>query len=381
MTVSFLDLHAAYVELRDELDEAYRRVMASGWFLLGEELMRFEQEFSHYCSTNHAIGVASGLDALAIVLEALEIGPGDEVLVPAHTFIATWLAVTQVGARPVPIDVEAASFNINPTLIRKAVTSRTRAIIAVHLYGRPAEMAAIRAVANEYGLKVVEDAAQAHGAMYRGRRTGGLADAAAFSFYPGKNLGAFGDGGAVTTDDGVLAEKIQWLRNYGSRRKYVHEVIGRNSRLDELQAAFLRVKLRRLDDWNRRRQEIANFYTKELADLRLELPGQTSDAESAWHLYVVGCYDRDQIQQRLAARGVGAVIHYPIPPYHQKAYAGPLYDPASFPVTERLSNTVLSIPIGPHLPADDARYVVASLRDVLDELAGAGQHSAVRFNS
>lgn len=365
MIVPFLDLHAPYAELREELDAAFQRVMASGWFLLGEELERFEDEFCLYCGTKHAVGVGTGLDALAIALEALDIGKGHEVLVPAHTFIATWLAVTQVGARPVPVDVDTSTYNINVHLIEQAITQQTRAIIVVHLYGRPAEMTAIRAVADKHGLKVVEDAAQAHGAIYSGVRTGGLADAAAFSFYPGKNLGAFGDGGAITTNDTNLAERIRRLRNYGSRRKYFHEEIGRNSRLSELQAAFLRVKLRWLDAWNSRRKAIAKLYNRELRGVGLDLPSLSGNVDPVWHLYVIRCQRRDLIQKHLASRGVESVIHYPIPPYRQKAYAAVGYEPANFPVAETLRNTVLSIPIGPHLADGAAEYVIASLRDVV----------------
>jgi len=361
MNVPFLDIQATYAELRDELDEAYRRVTASGWFLLGRECEAFEREFAEYCGVAHAVGVANGLDALALILEALGIGPGDEVLVPAHTFIATWLAVTRVGAVPVAVDVDERTCALDPGLLERAATPRTKAVIPVHLYGRPADMDPIRDFARRRTLAVVEDAAQAHGATYRGRRTGGLGTAAAFSFYPGKNLGAFGDGGAVTTDDPAIAERVRCLRNYGSRQKYVHETLGHNSRLDELQAAFLRVKLARLDEWNDRRRRLASRYAATLRGSGLTLPDVPADAGSAWHLYAVRHPERDRLQRDLAAAGVGTVVHYPTPPYRQAAYAGLGLDPAAYPVAERICREVISLPIGPHLPRAGADRVVQAV--------------------
>lgn len=370
MTVPFLDIQATYAELSVELDAAYRRVTGSGWFLLGQECESFEREFADYCGTAHAVGVANGLDALALILEALDIGPGDEVLVPAHTFIATWLAVTRVGAVPVPVDVDEASFNIDPALLERAVTRRTRAVIPVHLYGRPADMDPICDVARRHGLAVVEDAAQAHGATYRGKRTGGLGTAAAFSFYPGKNLGAFGDGGAVTTNDPAIAERVRCLRNYGSRQKYVHETLGHNSRLDELQAAFLRVKLARLDAWNERRSRIAALYAATLSGAGLALPQADAAARSVWHVYVVRHPDRDHLQRELAAAGVGTVVHYPTPPHRQAAYARLGLNPVDYPVAERICREVISLPIGPHLAREAANRVVNAVL-----AAGGGRRS------
>lgn len=365
MKVPFLDIHATYADLREEIDRAYHRVMDSGWYLLGEELDSFEREFALYCGTQTSIGVGNGLDALALILEAFNIGPGDEVIVPAHTFIATWLAVTNVGAKPVPVDVDAASFNIAPERIETAITSRTKAIIAVHLYGRPSEMNVIRDIANKHQVKVIEDAAQAHGAFYNGKRTGGLGDAAAFSFYPGKNLGAFGDGGAITTNDSSLAKRIRYLRNYGAEKKYFHEELGRNSRLDELQAAFLRVKLRWLDQWNKKRTHFAEFYSQELSDSALILPSSAANAHSSWHLYVVRFADRNLLQKKLAATGVNTVIHYPIPPYRQKAYAEFADSAEHLPIAETLREQVLSLPVGPHLTTSQAEYVVEQIRNII----------------
>ena len=364
MNVPFLDIHATYAELRNGMDQAYHRVMDSGWYILGGELEAFEQEFAVYCGTQHSIGVGNGLDALALILEAFDIGLGDEVIVPAHTFIATWLAVTKVGAEPIPVDVDNMSFNIAPERIEESINSRTKAIVAVHLYGKPSEMNAICEIAKKYKLKVIEDAAQAHGAVYHEKRTGGLGDAAAFSFYPGKNLGAFGDGGAVTTNDSSLAKRIRYLRNYGAKEKYHHQELGRNSRLDELQAAFLRVKLQWLDQWNEKRSQIADFYSEKLSDTPLMLPRSATHATSSWHLYVVRYANRDMLQKKLEAAGISTVIHYPIPPHRQKAYAEFARFAERLPITEELGGQVLSLPIGPQLTARQVGYVVEQVHDI-----------------
>ena len=364
MKVPFLDIRESYRELRPELDAAYHRVMDSGWYLLGDELNQFEQEFADYCETKHAVGVGNGFDALALILEAFDIKNGDEVLVPGHTFIATWLAVTNVGAKPVPIDIDESTYNIDPAQIEAAITSKTKAIMAVHLYGRPSEMDALKDIAKRRRLKIIEDAAQAHGATYKGKKTGGLGDAAAFSFYPGKNLGAFGDGGAVTTNDCTLAEKIRRLRNYGSEKKYCHDDLGRNSRLDELQAAFLRVKLRRLDEWNMKRQQIAEFYSHELRETPLLLPSTANDLNSAWHLYVIRSKQRDDLQASLSENKIDTVIHYPTPPHCQKAYREFSQATEHLPVTEKIKKEVLSLPIGPQLTHDQFSQVAESIRNI-----------------
>lgn len=313
-TIPFLNLRAPYRELQAELDAAYRRVMESGWYILGEEVEAFEAEYAAYIGVQHCVGVGNGLEALHLILRAYGIGPGDEVIVPANTYIATWLAVCYAGATPVPVEPVERTYNIDPARIETAITPRTRAIVAVHLYGQPADMDQINEIARRYGLKVIEDAAQAHGARHKGRRAGALGDAAGWSFYPGKNLGAFGDAGAVTTDDSDLAYRVRILRNYGSEVKYYNEFKGFNSRLDPLQAAFLRVKLAHLDDWNDRRQQIADLYLKALAASDLILPVTPAWAESAWHLFVVRCWRRDQLQRYLADQGIGTLIHYPVPP-------------------------------------------------------------------
>jgi dTDP-4-amino-4,6-dideoxygalactose transaminase len=365
MKVPFLELRPAYLELKDEFDEVWHRVMDSGWYLLGRELEAFESEYADYCGSRHCIGVASGLDALHLALRAWEIGPGDEVIVPSHTFIATWLGVTFAGARPVPVEPEKNSGNLDPERITAAITSRTRAIIPVHLYGQPAEMDPIFAIAEQHGLRVLEDAAQAQGARYNETRVGSLGHAAAHSFYPGKNLGAFADGGAITTNDDAMAERLRSLRNYGSPVKYHYERIGTNSRLDELQAALLRVKLRHLDDWNARRKEQAAFYLEGLSEIKdLVLPRVPDWADPVWHLFVVRHPRRDELQKHLTESGIGTLIHYPIPPHRSAAYAGnsggtPEHE---LPVADDFAGTVLSLPIGPHLSRDQLDAVISSVR-------------------
>src|SRR6185436_8312757 len=293
-SVPFLDFSAPYEELKPELDEAYSRFMRSAWYILGKEVEAFEQEFSNYCGVKHCIGVGNGLEALHLVLRAWGVGEGHEVIVPSNTYIATWLAVSYADATPVPVEPDPRTFNLDPARIEAAITPRTRAIMPVHLYGQPADMDPIIEIARKHGLKVLEDNAQAQGALYKGRRTGGLGDAAGNSFYPGKNLGAFGDAGAVTTNDADLADRIRTLRNYGSKKKYYNEIKGYNSRLDEMQAAFLRVKLRKLDEWNDRRRVIANRYQEELAgSSSLTLPFVPSWAALGWHLYVIRHPQRD----------------------------------------------------------------------------------------
>lgn len=375
MKVPFLELKPTYTELKAELDAAYHRVMDSGWYLLGAELESFEAEHAASCRAKYSVAVGSGLDALHLILRAYEIGDGDEVLVPANTFIATWLAVSQAGAVPVPVEPDPHTFNIDPERLEAAITPRTRAIIPVHLYGQPADMDAIMAIARKHGLKVIEDNAQAQGASYKGRKTGSLGDAAAHSFYPGKNLGAFADAGAVTTADLELADRIRTLRNYGSKQKYYNEVKGFNSRVDELQAAFLRVKLRRLADWNQRRRKLAALYLEGLRNVDgLILPRVPEWAEPVWHLFVIRSPHRNALQQHLAAAGISTLVHYPVPPHLSGAYAGGEWQRGDFPLTENLSDTVLSLPMGPHLTAEQAEFVISETNRFsapLEEPAGA----------
>jgi dTDP-3-amino-3,4,6-trideoxy-alpha-D-glucose transaminase len=356
MRVPFLDLKAPYAELRTEIDDAYQRVMRSGWHVLGPEVEAFEAEFAAYCGAAHCVTVGSGCDALELSLRAYGIGPGDEVLVPAHTFIATWLAVTAVGARPVPVEPDEKTCTMDPAAAEAAVTARTRAIVPVHLYGRPADLTALRALADRHGLAVVEDAAQAAGAHYQGDRIGAGPSAVAFSFYPAKNLGAAGDAGAVVTDDAALADRIRLVRGYGSRVKYEHEVIGTNSRTDELQAAILRVKLRHLDDWNARRTAVADRYLAAMTG-DPQLPDPVDG--HAWHLFVVRTDQREALRGRLTAAGIETMIHYPVAVHRSAAYAELGWKEGSFPVAERLAAQVLSLPIGPHLPPGQADAVTA----------------------
>lgn len=361
MKIPFLDLGAAYRELKPEIDAAVARVLESGWYILGPEVEGFEAEWAAYCEAGYAVGVANGLDALTLALRALDIGPGDEVIVPSNTYIATWLAVSAVGARPVPVEPDQATHNIDPALIEAAITPATRALLPVHLYGQPADMDPILDIARRHGLKVVEDAAQAHGARYKGKRIGGHGDIVCWSFYPGKNLGALGDGGAVTTNDAGLAARIAMLRNYGSREKYVNEEAGMNSRLDPIQAAVLRAKLPYLDAWTARRQAIATAYLEGLKGTALTLPFVPEWAEPAWHLFVVRSKARAALQDALNAAEIGTLIHYPIPPHMQNAYAHMGYAPDAFPLARALADEVLSLPMGPQLDLADVDQIIARL--------------------
>lgn len=366
--IPFLDLKALNQSLAPELEAALARVLDSGWYILGQEVEAFEAEFAAYCQADQAIGVANGLDALHLILRAYDIGPGDEVIVPANTYIATWLAVSYAGARPVPVEPLAASYNMDPAAIEAAITSRTRAVMPVHLYGQTADMDPILALAERHDLKVIEDAAQAHGATYHGRRAGNLGHAAGFSFYPGKNLGALGDGGAITTSDPLLADRLRLLRNYGSRSKYRNEEKGFNSRLDELQAAFLRAKLTRLEAGNERRRQIAERYLGALGGLGLLLPQVAPGNVSCWHLFVVRCAKRDQFQAALAEAGVQTVIHYPVPPHLQPAYAELGYADGSFPLSEAVHRQVLSLPMGPAMSDSQVNQVIETVTQVAGKL-------------
>lgn len=358
LTIPLLDLRPAYAELKDELDEAFERVMDSGWYILGEETEAFEREFAAYCGADHCVGVGNGLEALHLILRALNIGPGDEVVVPSHTYIATWLAVSYTGATPVPVEPDERTFNVDAGRLEDAITARTKAILLVHLYGQTAAMDAITEIAAERGIKVIEDAAQAQGATFDGRRAGSLGHAAGFSFYPTKNLGAYGDAGAVVTSDEALADRVRRLRNYGSETKYLAEEPGYNSRLDELQSALLRCKLRHLDEWNTRRQMLAETYGKALRGLpELVLPHVADAAAPVWYLYVVRHGRRDALQAHLAQHGIGTIVHYPVPPHLQPAYANLGFDERSFPLAKQLADEVLSLPMGPHLGLADAESV------------------------
>lgn len=365
MNVPFLDLGAAYKELQSEIESAVLASMRTGWYILGPEVEAFENDFALYCGATHCVAVANGLNALHLALYAMDVGPGDEVIVPSNTYIATWLAVSQCGATPVPVEPVEATYNIDPNRIEAAITPRTKVILIVHLYGQPANLDSILAIAKKHSLKVLEDAAQAHGACYKGKRIGCHGDAVAWSFYPSKNLGALGDGGAVTMNDPKLADRIKVLRNYGSRVKYNNEVQGFNSRLDPIQAAVLRVKLKYLDEWNARRAEIATYYNAALLNMGLLLPTSPEWASSVWHLYVIRSKRRDKLRAYLTMAGIETLIHYPIPPYSQQAYVIANLPIDAFPLATCMANQVLSLPIGPQLSIEQVSYVVAVLRKFL----------------
>lgn len=365
MKIPFLDLKASNDQIKYELDEAYNRVLNSGWYILGNEVSSFEQEFAEYCGVSYCIGVGNGLDALSLILRGYDIGPGDEVIVPSNTYIATWLAVSYTGAVPVPVEPDSRTYNIDPSKIEASITYKTKAIIAVHLYGQPADMDPINSIAQKYKLKVIEDAAQAHGARYKGNRVGSLGDAAGFSFYPGKNLGALGDGGGVTTNDADLAKRINGLRNYGSHVKYHNYEKGFNSRLDELQAAFLRVKLSKLDEWNSRRIQLADQYTKLLSNANVQIPYVPDFACPVWHLYVIQTKSRELLQEMLNSEGIGTVIHYPIAPHLQPAYQELQKKEGSYPISEKIHREVISLPIDPFMTIDEVGLVTKVIKRVV----------------
>lgn len=371
MKVPFLDLAASYRELQTELESSILQSLRSGWYIGGEDVAGFEADFATYTHTAHCVGVANGLEALHLALRAMGVGLGDEVIVPTNTFIATWLAVSECGAVPVPVEPDKQTCNIDCSKLIAAITSRTRVIIPVHLYGQAADLDAVLSIAREYGLRVLEDAAQAQGATYKGRPIGGHADAVAWSFYPGKNLGALGDAGAVTTQDADLADKMRVLRNYGSRQRYVNEVQGYNSRLDPVQAAALRVKLRHLDAWNVRRSGIAARYSASLADSGLTLPFVPVWSKPSWHLYCVRHPRRDALRDKLSAAGVETLVHYPIPPHLQTAYASLGYVKGTFPMAEEMANTLLSLPIGPAMTEAQVSWVIESVQQACTDLAHA----------
>lgn len=359
--IPFLDLKQINLQYKNEIEEAMKRVLESGWYVLGKEVTEFEEKFAAYCGTKYAIGVANGLDALILILRAYGIGKDDEVIVPANTYIASILAISANGATPILVEPQVETFNINPQQIEEKISSKTKAIMAVHLCGQAANMDAINKIAEKYNLKVIEDAAQAHGAIYNEKRTGNLGDAAGFSFYPGKNLGALGDGGAITTNDSVLVEKIRALRNYGSHVKYENLFKGMNSRLDELQAAILNIKLGHLDQQNEHRRKVAEYYLNNIKNPKIELPVvENCDREShVWHLFVVKSSKRADLQQFLQENGVQTMIHYPIPPHKQEAYQE--WSNLSYPITESIHKQVLSLPISPVISMEEVEKVVEKI--------------------
>lgn len=361
--VPFLDLKSITGQISANLIEAAERVVTGGWFVLGGEVAAFEKDYADYCGAPHAVGLANGLDALSLALRAMGVSPGNEVIVPSNTYIATWLAVSHLGAVPVPVEPDTRTFNLDPDRVEEAVTERTRVILPVHLYGQAADLDPLRDIANRHGLRVLEDGAQAHGALYKGRKLGSDPDSTvAWSFYPGKNLGALGDGGGLTTHDEATADQVAVMRNYGSRMKYHNELIGYNSRLDELQAAFLRVKLPMLDEANARRRQIAARYLSDMAGIGLDLPFVPDWAEPVWHLFVIRHPDRDAFAARLKAAGVATMIHYPVPPHLQPAYQHLMIREGSLPISEAMHREVLSLPIGPTMPDEDVERVIHAVR-------------------
>ena len=365
MNVPLLNMKAPHEELADEMQAAFTRVLKSGWYILGQEVSAFEAEFAGFCESRHCVGVANGLDALHLLLRAYGVGPGDEVIVPSNTYIATWLAVDYAGATPVPVEPDDRTYNIDSAKIEAAVSAKTKAIIVVHLYGQTAEMDSINAIAKKHGLKVIEDAAQAHGAKYKGRPAGSLGDAAGFSFYPGKNLGALGDAGAITTDDAEIAEKVRILANYGSQIKYKNSVKGFNSRLDELHAAFLREKLKVVEAWNARRATVAKRYIHALEKRALQLPYVPDTCQPVWHQFVIQTLHRDALQKKLADSQISTLIHYPIPPHLQEAYITSGWCRGDFPLAERMADRVLSLPMGPHIAPNEIDFVCQKLIDAI----------------
>lgn len=359
MEVPFGDLRRQYQAIRSEIDAAVRRVLERGWFVLGQEVQNFEREFAEYLGARHAIGVGSGTEALHLALLAIGVGPGDEVITVANTCVPTASAISLAGAKPALVDVDPASFNLDPTRLEAAITPKTRAIIPVHLYGQAADMDPILEIARRHNIAVIEDAAQGHGATYRGKKLGTIGHIGCFSFYPSKNLGAYGDGGAIVTNDDQLAERARMLRNYGEHRRYFHKIKGSNSRLDEIQAAILRVKLRHLDAWNRRRRQIAELYNREITNPLIKKPTEMSYGTHNYHLYVIRCERRDELQQHLADRGVKTLIHYPIPIHLQEAYSDLNYRKGDYPVAEKCAEEVLSLPIFPELSDQEAHYVAS----------------------
>ncbi|WP_395373953.1 DegT/DnrJ/EryC1/StrS family aminotransferase [Marinicella sp. W31] len=365
MNIPFYDLNREHAAIAAEMRDTFDRIYAQGQFIGGKEVTAFEEEFAQYLGADHCIGAGNGLDALRLTLESLDVGPGDEVIVPAHTFIATWLAVSMVGAKPVPVEPSIQTFNIDPEQIEAHITAATKAIIVVHLYGVPAQMQAIQEIANKHDLAVIEDAAQAQGARVGKQRCGAIGDLAAFSFYPAKNLGALGDAGLVVCQNAERAKFIQQKRNYGSEKKYHHGMQGYNSRLDELQAAWLRVKLKKLDDLNEKRNAVADFYLHNISRSKLKLPVVSDDAYSVWHQFVVQVENRQGFMAFLAEKGVQTHIHYPIPPHQCEAYASEdsMWD---LPITEKLAQQVVSLPMYPFLKAEEMEYIV----DVVNQFNG-----------
>jgi dTDP-4-amino-4,6-dideoxygalactose transaminase len=361
MKIPFVSFEIMHNEIKEEVYKKFKDVYERNWFIQGDEVARFEKEFADFCDVDYCIGCGNGLDALYLILRGYDIGTGDEVIIPANTFIATALAVSYTGAKPVFVEPNLENYNINTTLIEDAISERTKAIIAVHLYGQPAHMDEVNRIAKKYDLKVIEDSAQAHGALYKGKKVGSLGNAAGFSFYPGKNLGAFGDAGAVTTNDKNLADKIRAIANYGSNIKYHHIYEGINSRLDEIQAAFLRIKLRNLDKWTVERRKIAQQYTEGITNSKIIKPLEEVYSNHVWHLFVIRTNMRDQLRNYLRENGIETLIHYPIPMHIQQAYANLEFKKGDFPIAEKISDEVLSLPMWYGMKYKEINYIIETI--------------------
>ena len=360
MKVKFLDLKSIHAEIQEEIQEAISKLLKSGVYIGGDLVNEFETSYAKYLDCKYCVGVANGLDAIKISLMALNIQDGDEIIVPSHTFVATWLAVTQCGATPIPVDCDLETYSIDCTKIENAITNKTKAIIPVHLYGQPARIDTILSIAKKYDLKVIEDAAQAHGAIYKNKKIGSHGDLVAWSFYPGKNLGAIGDAGAVSTNNKELAEKIRILGNYGSRVKYHNEENGINSRLDSIQAAILNVKLKYLDEWNSKRKNIARSFINEINKEKLILPSKFDLDDAVWHIFPVRSANRSNFINYLKNSEIETLIHYPIPPHKQKIYKH-FYSNYTLTVTEKITNEVFSLPIGPHIGEEEMDFVITKV--------------------
>lgn len=367
LNVAFQRLDRLYEEFREEFLGLFDGLMKKGNFILGQEVREFEREFAAYCGTTNCVGLASGLDALTLSLNALNLKQGDEVIVPANTYIATWIAVSRSGLKPVPVEPEEEGFQMDSNKIREHITDRTKVIMPVHLYYQMPDMDAINELARDYSLRVVADSAQAHGATYKGRKAGSTAEIEAFSFFPTKNLGAFGDGGAVVTGDNEVAERLRMLRNYGTREKYISEIIGYNSRLDEVQAAFLRFKLKALNQWNAKRRSIAKKYLNELDVETLQLPKVKDYANPNWHIFPIMCDFRDELSRGLERNGVQSIVHYPVPPYSQGAYSSLGLSERQFPISTRIARNILSIPMHPYMTEEETDYVIEMVNDLSRE--------------
>lgn len=365
MNIPFVSFEPMHKELESKVIDKFKEVYQKNWFIQGEEVMKFEAEFAEFCDSKYCIGCGNGLDALYLILRGYDIGEGDEVIVPSNTYIATALAVSYVGAKLIFIEPNLFTYSINPKLIEKAITKKTKAIMAVHLYGQSADMDEINSIAKKYDLKVIEDSAQAHGALYKGKKVGSLGNASGFSFYPGKNLGALGDAGAVVTNDKELADKIRAIANYGSDKKYHHIYKGTNSRLDELQAAFLRLKLENLNKWNEERRRIAQKYIDGINNSKIIKPEEVEYAKHVWHLFVIRTEKRNELQNYLNSQGIGTTIHYPIPMHLQEAYSDLKNKKGDFPIAEQIADEVLSLPMWYGMKDEEINYVIDKINEYI----------------